>query len=67
MSAEHSRTEDLRVVNGGQRGALARTISTRQLIGHKEDYYSNTGYIRFELLAGFQSVKTCQNGTFYTT
>jgi hypothetical protein len=48
-----------RMVNGGRRGALARTISTRHLIGHNEGYFSNTEYIRFELLTGFQSVGTC--------
>jgi hypothetical protein len=35
------------------------------LIGHNEGYFSNTGYIRFELLIDFQSVITCQNDTIY--
>jgi hypothetical protein len=40
----------LRVVNRGQRGALARTISTKHLIGHNEGYLSNTGHIRLNFL-----------------
>jgi hypothetical protein len=40
----------LRVVNRGQRGALARTIPTRHLIGHNEVYLPNTGHIRLNFL-----------------
>jgi hypothetical protein len=42
MAAERfsHRKPFLRVVNGGQRGALARTISTRHLTGHNGGYFS---------------------------